>query len=754
MGGLKGCGLLLALHTATQLAPLAAQAPEESRSLRAFRDSILAMRDTTLIARLAEQYEQVSVSPEQEAMARIRAGHLRLAIGQPEQANADFSRAVRLQPLWPAAWTGAGDARAALGLRTWRNKANLGTHPGAGEFQKAADDYARAFALDPRFVEAVESELRLAVERRDTALLAAATGRARRLPPDAGTPLFFLALSRVEWRMGDVASALAALRSVPESAMTPAIRYERARAALALGQPLGELDYWGAVSADDPEMLLMLRRDMSLIATPSELGMFDAAAGEDRVTFLHQFWEDHAGLWLRSPGERMREHYRRIAYADRYFAFSEVRHMRKPDDLNSSFPFDSMLDSRGVVYVRMGPPDVRVEPFACGYVANETWGYHRADDELLLHFASQNSIGDFVLVQSVQDINHEAAPQQLTAVHYSTDPATDSLDVMGNEDAVMGEIAESRKNPYCGNELWEMLAQRQSVSPTYAKLLSAGRNSGGRYLDQLALLGRRSIRTSTTTDAQPLRFPVSVTSQVLPLAIGAAAGGSGLQIAVALVQPRHGGPDRRDTLRLRFGAFDAMGRAVTQFDSTLAYAPPPRRTDGDSSYTAFGHFSTALPAGTWKWTAAVQSGDSSGALLTSQLITVPLHDATRLAVSDLAIGANGQSAPWPVAAGDTAWLTPRHGYAAGTPVGLYYEVYGIPAGQSYQTEVTARHGDDGKGPGITLGFEEKSTGTPTRLARTLSLKTLEPGDYIIEVRVTNAGGQTAASSRPLRIVRE
>jgi hypothetical protein len=227
-----------------------------------------------------------------------------------------------------------------------------------------------------------------------------------------------------------------------------------------------------------------------------------------------------------------------------------------------------------------------------------------------------------------------------------------------------------------------------------------------------------------------------------------------VQIAVALVQPKLGAPGRRDTLRLRFAAFDAMERAVVQFDSTLVYSPPSRRSESDTAYTAFGHFSTALPAGTWKWTAAVQSGDSSGALLTSQIIRVPVHDSTTLAVSDLAVGAPGQAAPWRVAAGDTAWLTPRHGFQASLPVGLYYEVYGIPAGQTYRAEVTARHGDDGKGPGITLGFEEKSTGTPTLVARTLSLTTLQPGDYILEVQVRDARGGTAASSRPFRIVKE
>ena len=110
------------------------------------------------------------------------------------------------------------------------------------------------------------------------------------------------------------------------------------------------------------------------------------------------------GQALRTPGERLQEHYARIAYADRHFAFSDARHWHKPGDLLDAFPFDSMLDSRGVVYVRMGPPDVRFQPKVPGYVASETWAYNRVQDTLLLTFAAQNSIGDMVLIRTVDDI--------------------------------------------------------------------------------------------------------------------------------------------------------------------------------------------------------------------------------------------------------------------------------------------------------------------------------------------------------------
>jgi hypothetical protein len=218
----------------------------------------------------------------------------------------------------------------------------------------------------------------------------------------------------------------------------------------------------------------------------------------------------------------------------------------------------------------------------------------------------------------------------------------------------------------------------------------------------------------------------------------------------------HRAPDRagrRDTLRVRFSALGHGGTAVARFDTTLVYTAPQVRGP-DSTYTMFASLPTALPAGTWTWQAAVQTGDSTGALLPSQLLTIPVHDASTLAVSDLAVGARGWSAPWVVAAGDTAWVTPRHTQRPSVPVGLYYEVYGIPGGQKYQAEVTARRGDNGKGPSITLGFEERSAGTPTRVTRTLDLSTLSPGDYILDVRIVDRTGRVASSSRPINIARE
>lgn len=694
---------------------LPAQDAGEWKALTTFLDSIATVSDPTALARLAEQYEDLQLDGAAGALAQIRAGYARLLADQPAAAERDFSRAARLAPRWPAPWLGLGDAHRAQGLQTWHNPMNLGARPGLGEFRQAAKAYAKALALDPGFTPAAERELTLAVERRDTALLSAAVTNARRLPPAARTPSLLLALARAEWRVGNAAGAAEAARLVPDSARTPAIRYELARATLAGHDSSGHTEYWRVVSSDDPEMLAALRRDLALIATDAELAAFDASEGEERAAYLESFWEERGARDMRPAPERLQEHYARIAYADQHFAFDEVKHVQWYGDLQG-YTQDSTFDSRGVVYVRQGPPDLRIQPTVIGFAPNETWAYYRGADTLVLHFASQHTLGDLQLVASVLDVSDFMKVGQ------------------GGYEAM----------------IWE----RRGVSDRYASIPGAGRIQWARLLDEVRAEGYRSIVTATGTDAHPLGFPDSVDAYVLPLAIGTAAGGSRLQLAVALVQPLDGPARGQDTLRLRFVALDPDGGVVARLDSTITYAAAPRESDANAGQLVFGRFEVTLPAGRWSWTAAVQTGDSAGTRYDTRTMSIPVHDGSVLAVSDLAIGMEGWSAAWEVAPGDTARLTPLQAQGRGQPMDLYYEVYGIPAGTEYQTEVTARPVQGRPAQGLTLGFTESSRGTPTRVSRSIGVQGLPPGSYVLEVRVTTDRGQVAASERPFKVVEE
>lgn len=85
---------------------------------------------------------------------------------------------------------------------------------------------------------------------------------------------------------------------------------------------------------------------------------------------------------------------------------------------------------------------------------------------------------------------------------------------------------------------------------------------------------------------------------------------------------------------------------------------------------------------------------------------------------------------------------------------MYYEVYGVPAGASYQTQITARQGGADRPATMRLGFEGTSRGTPTRVARTILIRELPPGAYLLEVQVTTGDGAIASSSRPITIIKD
>jgi hypothetical protein len=129
----------------------------------------------------------------------------------------------------------------------------------------------------------------------------------------------------------------------------------------------------------------------------------------------------------------------------------------------------------------------------------------------------------------------------------------------------------------------------------------------------------------------------------------------------------------------------------------------------------------------------------------------------RLALSDLALGVSDAAARWPVAAGDTVLLTPFDLFRPGADLELYYEVAGTEPGRSYRHEITVYRLKDPRRPDhrraeVTLGFDEHAAMPLTRSHRTLQLGRVRPGTYLVEVRVTPAGGpQPVTRQRIIRV---
>ena len=83
---------------------------------------------------------------------------------------------------------------------------------------------------------------------------------------------------------------------------------------------------------------------------------------------------------------------------------------------------------------------------------------------------------------------------------------------------------------------------------------------------------------------------------------------------------------------------------------------------------------------------------------------------------------------------------------------LYYEVAGLPTGADYSTQVAVKKGKGGGGllkkifggggSAISVKFQEHAAAPTTAVRRTLSLQKLQPGDYTLEVTVTDPQGRS------------
>jgi len=133
-------------------------------------------------------------------------------------------------------------------------------------------------------------------------------------------------------------------------------------------------------------------------------------------------------------------------------------------------------------------------------------------------------------------------------------------------------------------------------------------------------------------------------------------------------------------------------------------------------------------------------------VLFSDLRTPSLEDP-RPALSDLVVGSKRWGLHWNAGA-DTVWFSPSARFHPLEPMEVAFEVYGIPAGNAFRSEVQVVKkrgglvglvgGDDVR---FTLGFSEVSSGPLHRVRRTLNVERLEEGDYLVIVALEGPGGE-------------
>ena len=718
---------LAALCILRPVPSLAAQSAAERGALAALTDTLTAIGDTIEL-RAWEAVAGTRARHRDSALARIRLGLVRLRLAELG-ASADARRSVRVlreaterRPEWPYAWYALGLAEARHAAWEQSDRLALGNRVGVGTLERAAKSQRLALEADPHFVAAAVELAELTLGLRDIALMRPAVAALRRAAALPGThPEILLAKGRVERAAGQLDSAgIAFERFLTAGGARGLGLLELSRTRLAEGSVQAQHPYYEGAALDDTLAVAGYRADLAMIAAEDELARFDRSAGPRRAEFLRQFWTDRDRLELRAPGERLREHYRRLVHARRHFALTVSRRFYGPADAYRSGGME--MDDRGVVYVRHGEPAERLRPFVYGLMPNESWRFNRAEGDFLLHFSSgydSNGGGDLYDYRLVESV----------------------LDLRGAADAPVDQL----------------LLSREPLSRLYGRMLHWGPYGAARARGRERGIGRASIALGTTTDSHELQFADTLSGVVDLVTVGRTRSGALGHLVFAVAEPgtrpepEAGGV--RYSVRLRAVTSDASGRPFAGLDTTIVFRPSAPL--GRAQYL-IGRAELALPPGRWTWRAALQMGDSLGIVLPRD--TVRVGPAGSLSLSDLALGIRGASARWEPAPGDTVLLTPFDLFLEGAEVELYYEAEGATVGAAYRHRIAVfrMRGDRGtveRRPVVTLGFDERAAEPRLRSHRVLQLARLEPGRYLVEVQVRAPDGGTTARRRELRVVR-
>jgi GWxTD domain-containing protein len=624
---------------------------------------------------------------------------------QFDRARDTFRRAHRLDPGWAYPLLGIGWAESGKGDWLSAEPLNLGTRVGHGAYRAAIQALIDATERDPAMTPAIMEMDRVATALRDTAVdrqvLSAIHASVSKGNSDPAT---LLILGRRERANGRLELSLGILRRfMADSSNLSLARFEIARSLLTEGGREGDSLYFGSALSDDSTTIAELRADLVSIAEEDELAQFDTASGESRLQFLRRFWQDRARRDLRSPEERLREHYRRLRYARQQFVLSSNRRYYGLRDLYRAPPTET-LDDRGVVYVRHGEPDQRIRPQMFGLLPNETWLYHQPDGDLLLHFSSGGEgfeggdLTDYRLVPSVFDLRGNGAPQDM------------------------------------------LIASRFEISDLYERIMSWGPIGARRVAREERLWGERSADIGTRMDGFQLKFSHPLESRTDLLAIGRRGGNTLLQVIYSLPENPGGSP-----IRLRFALFDSTGAVRGWLDSS-ALSEPMGAGSG-------GRFELPAPPGKFFYRMALEVG-RSGIVTPRDSIVIPDLTLSSLTLSGVAFGQAGDNIAWPLGPNDSAFVNPNRDFAGNSELQLFYEVYGLTSGAAYSASILVfdRKRERSGTRRLRLTFTEEAGGEISRVRRGVKLEGLKEGEYWLELRISDGTGSQVTTRKAFRVV--
>jgi GWxTD domain-containing protein len=733
--------ILLALLPTIPIS-IQAQSPADRIDLERFRDSLASTSDSTGLLVLEKRIMDSAKVERGNSLLHLKLGFLSLRLGDLggnshyDDAASEFQWAIDLQPTWPYPWYGMGLAEYGVGDSRVSFVTGLKAMLGKDALTRSAVAFAKSAEVDPGFVRGLADLANTALRQRVDSKLGVALEALRRAGHTGagGDPRVLLVRGRVEREVGDEDSALAAFNDYLQYGPNRGLGLlEVSRTRFLLGRFDGLIPYFEGAAIDDTASVAGYRADLATIASDSVLREFDQQRGPHRAGYLRRFWEQRDRVELRSEGERLREHYRRLFYARKNFQLTSNN--RQYDLLERYRSGSRDVDDRGVIYIRHGEPSSRASYAAPGVEPNESWRYSRPDGDLIFHFIAREDVQDFKLVESLFDVLgfSDAVKPQGTAD--------------GAEDNAMAE---------------QLMLSREQLSPIYRRLQDAVHTSTFRYQSQERRSGQESIALGTNTDSYELRFPKELKARWEVLAVGQDSTGYQVQIAYAIagssLEPVPVTRGYLYSVRLRFVATEG-GQVVASLDTTRHFVAPAPVPPNEH---LVGRVGTTVPAGTIQYRLALQQGEVAGITIPRHSVRVGPLNSAALSVSDLVLGARSANLAWRRTADDTVLFNPLRRYRRSDEMELYYEIEGLKPGP-YTVKLTVRKKGSGGGilrkifgggAAIRLKFDDLATRSTVSTHRRLHLDRVKPGNYVLELVVADAEGRKDRRRQEFQVVEE
>ncbi len=511
--------------------------------------------------------------------------------------------------------------------------------------------------------------------------------------------------------------------------------FEEARLAFARSDAgLGNaLYYHGAGLVRDSASRALYVDDAALTASLEELRSIDTVQSEHLAQWLRFFWESRDVADGQPVGARLAEHRRRVLQSLRVYSrppevivqrwhWNAVPRDDAPEDdqpppwvraeptgeivveeLNhlTTIPraaADAVFDDRGLIYIRHGEPDRKANHSGVGRLYNESWLYRRPGSPLVLHFHTPTlNPSDFRLV----------------------DRPVGGLMTACQVDAAYCVLAGNRS---IGRETVE---QRERMRQVEQARIDRARGS----------------------DAFPPVFEKDIPGVVRSYALPAGSGETLLLTAIAIPQEAIHGPSARSGSRrfgLRVSAAFRDG-SIFQRDTSLEQSAF-HRLDADYAATLVAFRS---PRGRADLTVMLLDSVNKGGLKARDSNFQVRDLEGTIAISDIILGRQRAGLRFPY---DTISVPvdPRNLFVANDTLTVFYVVTGLARDELVRTELEI--GGDGQSL-VNIAFQERVNGGAEPGLRSIELKDLKAGHYIIRVKVTElVTNRVASQSQEFTVV--